>query len=159
MSTVDSQIIVAVSAVVRDVYEKLLGQHPQDRMAVWLARVVVILFGVLGVGIAWRGRGVFEAVLDAWAGLAAGLGPAIVLGCIWSRTSKIGVMVGMLIGVSLTLLWPTLLALVDNVNPSVAMHLGEIKLAFLVLSNLLMTVIVSLLTPGHAVRMPAGSEA
>lgn len=158
MSTVDSQIIVATSAVVRDGYEKLFGRHPQQRTAVWLARVVVVIFGVLGVLIAWRQKGVFETVLDAWTGLAAGLGPAIVLGCLWARTSKVGVIVGMITGVSLTLLWPTLLDLLPRIgllSESAVGHLDKIKLAVLVLSNLLLTVIVSLLTPPKAGGVPA----
>lgn len=152
MSTVDSQLIVAVSAVVRDGYEKLFGGHPSDRTAVWLSRIVVVAFGVFGVIMAWGGASVFETVLDAWGGLAAGLGPAIVLGCIWRRTARAGVIVGMLVGALLAQVWvwsPVMKGL-GSLAPALAAavpHLNDTKLAVCVLANLLLVVIITLVSP------------
>ena len=156
MSTVDSQIIVAVAAVVRDVYEKLLGGNPSDRAAVWLSRAVVIVLGVAGVSMAWTRGNVFEGVLDAWGGLAAGLGPAIVLACVWRRTSRAGVIVGMIAGVLLTQFWTQVMGLFERaggVLASMVEHLNSIELVVCVGVNLVLVVVISLL-----VRPRAASE-
>lgn len=154
MSTVDSQLIVAMSAVVRDIYEKLLGGHPSDRKAVTLSRVVVLGFGVLGVALAWRGSDVFGQVLDAWGGLAAGLGPAIVLGCVWRRASRAGIGVGMLIGMLLAQgwVWGPVMKLVAMAAPSAATHLEPIKLVVCFAANLVTVVAISLVRPAPPVK-------
>ncbi len=147
MSTVDSQIIVAVAAVVRDVYEKLLGGHPSDRTAVWLSRTVVIVLGVTGVSLAWQRLNVFEGVLDAWGGLAAGLGPAIVLACVWQGTSRAGVIVGMTAGVLLTQFWTPVMRLFEQAGGAwgeMVPHLNSIKLVVCVAVNLVLVIAISL---------------
>ena len=162
MSTVDSQLIVAVSAVVRDIYQKLLGGHPSGRAAVWLSRLVLVALGIGGLSIAWDPPAVFDKVLDAWGGLAAGLGPAIVLACVWRGANRWGVLAGMVVGVLLTQLWgPLTTALVslggawqgfvDLVNP--------IELVVCVGANLIVTVVLSLFLGGSAPGMGAATRA
>ena len=106
MSTVDSMLLVAVAAVVNDIYEKLFGGHPSGRVAVWLSRLVVVGLGIGGVVIAWGGKNVFDQVFDAWSGLAAGLGAPIILALTWKGTGRWGVALGMLVGVLLIFFWP-----------------------------------------------------
>jgi sodium/proline symporter len=48
---------------------------------------------------------VFGFVQDAWSGLAAGFGPALILSLRWKRTSGWGVAAGMLAGVATVLVW------------------------------------------------------
>lgn len=150
MSTVDSQIIVVVAAVVRDGYEKLFGGRPSDRAAVWLSRAVVLMLGAAGVAAAWGGRSVYGQVLDAWGGLAAGLGPAIVLGCLWKRTSRAGVIVGMITGVAMVQGWSGLLYGLEHVlrlPDSLVQDIHAVKLLITVLPNFACVVLVSLLFP------------
>lgn len=153
MSTVDSQIIVAVAAVVQDVYVKLLRGHPSGRGSVWLSRLVVFGLGGGGVAMAWQTKGVFSTVLNAWGGLAAGLGPAIVLGCIWKGTSRVGVIVGMIAGVALTQSWKTIMEAMTEAGGSLAAavpHLKSIELLVCVGLNVLLVVAISLVTPNKS---------
>jgi len=153
MSTVDSQIIVAVAAVVRDGYEKLFGGRPSDRTAVWLSRAVVILLGVGGVAAAWGGQRVYGQVLAAGGGLAAGLGPAIVLGCLWKRTSRVGVIVGMITGVAMVQGWSALLYALEhalNLSSSLVQDIHAVKLLITVLTNFVCVVLVSLVFPARS---------
>ncbi|UCG15894.1 MAG: sodium/proline symporter, partial [Phycisphaerales bacterium] len=151
MSTVDSQIIVAVGAVVRDGYQKLLGGQPADRTAIWLSRIVVVVLGAGGLTLAWQAKSVFAQVLDAWGGLAAGLGPAIVLGCLWRRTSRVGVIVGMMAGVALVQAWEPLMTILANAGwDRLATHLGSTKLFTTVVVNLVLVVLLSLGFPQRA---------
>jgi sodium/proline symporter len=149
MSTVDSQIIVAVAAVVHDGYEKLFNGHPSGRTAVWLSRCVVIALGVGGVAMAWERQKIFGVVLDAWGGLAAGLGPALVLGCVWRGTSRVGVIVGMVTGVLVTQFWPQIMAAFTSAGGALAEcvpHLESISLIICVGLNLLLVITISLLS-------------
>jgi sodium/proline symporter len=108
MSTVDSQILVAVSAVVGDIYGKLLGGEVRSSRGVWLGRLTGVLLGGAAFLLALQRRGVFEQVFDAWGGLAAGLGPAVCFSLLWSRTTFQGVLAGMLVGSLLVQVWPIL---------------------------------------------------
>ncbi len=153
MSTVDSQILVAVGAVVHDIYEKLLGGHPSGRVAVWLSRLVVLVLGVGGITMAWERSDVFSEVLDAWGGLAAGLGPAIVLACIWQRTSRSGVIAGMVAGVLLTQFWSQVMDVFTSAGGLLASsveHLNHIGFAVCVFVNLALTIVISLIVKPSA---------
>jgi len=147
MSTVDSQIIIAVGAVVRDVYEKLLGGHPSGRVAVWLSRLVIVVLGIAGITLAWEGESVFAKVLDAWGSLSAGLGPAIVLACVWKRTSRAGIIVGMIAGVLLTQFWTPIKTLFNGAGGSwsaVINYLDNISFVVCFAVNMLLVVVISL---------------
>jgi sodium/proline symporter len=148
MSTVDSQIIIAVAAVVRDIYEKLLGRHPSDKGGVLLSRIVLVGLGVGGIVMAWEKGNVFQGVLDAWGGLAAGLGPAIILGCVWKGTSRAGVIVGMITGFLMTQFWAQLMSLVKSAGlPDAVPHLQSTQLLVCVGANLILVILISLAAP------------
>ncbi len=110
MSTVDSQVIIAVGAIDRDLLDKLLGIRLSPKRAVLLARIVVLLLGGAGILIALSRENVFEKVLDAWGGLGAGLGPAVLLTVLWQRAHRIGITCGMVSGVLVVQFW-------DQISP------------------------------------------
>jgi len=108
MSTADSQLLVAASSVVRDVYDKLMrkGEEISQKKLVLYSRLVVIvlviialLFGLLAEDI------VFWLVLFAWAGLGAAIGPTSILALFWKGTTKAGVIAGLLTGTIITIVW------------------------------------------------------
>ena len=105
MSTVDSQLLVAASAVEQDVYIRLLGGRPRARMAVWIGRITVLALGAAALPIAWRRSSVFETVFDAWGLLGAGLGPAVILALLTRRANRWGVVAGMVVGASVANFW------------------------------------------------------
>lgn len=108
MSTADSQLLVAASAVVRDVYEKILkkgasvGQDKLIKISRWVVLFLVILALLLGFV---AGELVFWLVLFAWAGLGAALGRTSVLALFWKGTSKTGVIAGMITGAVVVIVW------------------------------------------------------
>jgi len=105
MSTVDSQLLVAASAVEEDVYIRLLGGHPDGRKAVWIGRVTVLALGAAALPIAWNPKSVFQTVFNAWGVLAAGLGPAIILGLLTRRTNRWGAAAGIAVGLVIAQFW------------------------------------------------------
>jgi len=108
MSTVDSQIMVAVSAVVQDVMVKIFGWKPSERACVRIGRAVTLALGAAGVLLALGRRNVFDQVFDAWSGLGAGLGPPIIFTLLWRRTTRGAVVAGMAIGFGTVFAWPHL---------------------------------------------------
>lgn len=108
MSTADSQLLVAASSVVRDVYEKIIckgKEIPQKKLVRYSRWVVVLLvvfsliFGLIAQNL------VFWLVLFAWAGLGASLGPTSILALYWKGCTKTGVILGLLTGTAVTVIW------------------------------------------------------
>jgi sodium/proline symporter len=139
ISTADSQLLVAASSVVRDFYEKILHRDdviPQRRLVLYSRIVVMLLvigaliFGVLAEDL------VFWLVLFAWAGLGAAIGPTSILALFWRRTTRAGVMAGLVAGTVVTIAWEK--------TPYLATRMYELVPAFF--AALLVTVVVSWLT-------------
>lgn len=106
MSTADSQLLVAASAVEEDIYIRLLGGHPRGKAGVWIGRVTVLALGAVAVPLAWDPRKtVFSGVLDGWGVLAAGLGPVVILALLSPRTNRRGAAVGIFVGLVISQLW------------------------------------------------------
>lgn len=105
-STADSQLLVSASAISHDLYVRLLGRHPDNRIIVLFDRLAVLLVGVTGMFVALgEVRVIFDFVLYAWAGLGAAFGPALILVLLWRRTSARGVLAGMVVGFSTAIVW------------------------------------------------------
>ncbi|MEX2532137.1 MAG: sodium/proline symporter [Gemmatimonadota bacterium] len=108
MSTADSQLLVGASAVVRDVYEKVIrrGQELPERRLVILSRAVVAVLVGAALLLGWVAEDlVFWLVLFAWAGLGAALGPTTLLMLYWRGTTLAGVIAGLLTGTITTIVW------------------------------------------------------
>ena len=139
MSTADSQLLVATSSVVRDVYEKVLrrGQTLPARHLVVVSRgvVVALVLVALGLGVVAQNL-VFWLVLFAWAGVGAALGPTSILALCSRRTTRAGVLAGLIVGTVTTIVW--------YYTPALKSRLYELIPAFFL--SLLATWVVSLLT-------------
>ena len=147
MSTADSQLLVAASAVVRDVYEKVLhrGETLPQRRLVFMSRATVAILVLLAIGFGMVAEQVvFWLVLFAWAGLGASLGPTSILALWWKRTTKAGVIAGVVAGTATTVIW--------YLVPALKSRMYELVPAFFV--ALVVTVVVSLMT-----RPPEEAEA
>jgi sodium/proline symporter len=108
MSTADSQLLVGASAVVRDLYEKVLrkGEETPQRELVFLSRAVVVLLVIAALILGWAAEElVFWLVLFAWAGLGAAFGPPLLLALYWKGTTRAGALAGVLTGAGVTIVW------------------------------------------------------
>jgi len=154
MSTADSQLLVGASAVVRDVYEKVLrrGEELPEARLVGISRGVVVLLVGAAVLLGWAASElVFWLVLFAWAGLGAALGPATILALYWRGTTAAGVLAGVGTGAVTTVVW--------YFTPALKERMYELIPAFLLAA--LVTMVVSRLTRGpdrveEAFRIMAG---
>ena len=106
-STADSQLLVSASAVSHDFIEKVLGTELTLPRRKIVERGALVFVGVVATGIALgEVRSVFTFVLDyGWAGLGAGLGPALIMTLLWRRATGPGVLAGMIVGVATAVIW------------------------------------------------------
>jgi Na+/proline symporter len=106
MSTADSQLLVATSALSEDIYHQLMNKEaPQGRL-VAISRIGTVLIGVIAFILALGAEEkVYWFVLYAWAGLGAAFGPGVVLSLWWKRTTKWGMFAGMVVGSVVTVIW------------------------------------------------------
>ncbi len=108
LSTADSQLLVVASTFVRDLYEKVLHKTKitDEKKKLSLSRIVVVFSGILAMALALiADELVFWLVLFAWGGLGASFGPTLILSLYWKRTTKSGIICGMLTGTFITIIW------------------------------------------------------
>lgn len=117
MSTADSQLLVAASALVQDVYAKIVRRNASPGRLMVLSRLATILVAGVALVLAFANEDlIFDWVAYAWTGLGASFGPPLLLALRWPGTTKAGALAGMLGGLSSTILWqnaPALGALLD----------------------------------------------
>lgn len=108
MSTADSQLLVAASSIVRDIYEKLINKGkeiPPSRLTL-LSRFSVLFLVILAILLGLYSQElIFWFVLFAWGGLGASIGPTILLSLFWKKTTKTGVIAGLLTGTIIVFIW------------------------------------------------------
>lgn len=106
MSTVDSLLLLASSAVVRDTMQKIIGSAKSDETLAGYGKVVTILIGVIGVVFAIEEvKFIFWFILFAWSGLGAAFGPVIICMLYYKKTTLAGVAAGMLGGFLTSVIW------------------------------------------------------
>ena len=117
MSTVDSQLLVAATALVEDVLRPLLTsatsatsakttKTPSDKHLLFASRCTVASIAVIAGLIAMDPQSqVLQLVAYAWAGLGASFGPAVLACLFWRRTTEAGLVAGMVAGAACTVIW------------------------------------------------------
>ncbi len=106
MSTVDSLLLLASSAVVRDTLQKIFGSEKTDAELAGYGKVVTILIGLIGIAFAIpEAQFIFWFVLFAWSGLGAAFGPALLGVLHYRKITGPGVAAGMLGGFLTSVVW------------------------------------------------------
>ena len=104
MSTIDSLLVIASSAITRDFYQKILRPDASEVRLTRLSRVVTLAMAVLALIIAMVSavlspdRTVFWMVIFGWSGIAASFCPVIILSLFWKGLSEIGAVAAMITG-------------------------------------------------------------
>ena len=109
MSTADSQLLVASSALAEDFYKALLNPTASSQRLVGVGRLAVVVIAVLAALLALSPEaGVLELVSYAWAGFGAAFGPAIILSLYWPRMNRHGALAGIVTGGVTVVVWKQL---------------------------------------------------
>ncbi len=118
LSTADSQLLVVASTFVRDVYEKILkkGRPIAETKKLKISRAVVIFSGMLALIMAYLAQDlIFWLVLFAWGGLGAAFGTTLIFSLYWKKTTRTGIVAGMITGTLVIILWKLYLSDVTRI--------------------------------------------
>lgn len=128
MSTADSQLLASASAVSEDIYRRLINPDADQATLLRLGRLATLAVGAVAFLLAWRADElVYSLVLYAWAGLGAAFGPPLLLALRWRRTSRAGVLAGLITGTVTVLVWynvPVLKAQLYEMIPGFVLSLA-----------------------------------
>lgn len=106
MSTADSLLLLASSAIVRDTMQKIMGSQKSDGQLASYGKIVTLIIGVIGIAFAIpEAQFIFYFVLFAWAGLGSAFGPVVLCLLYYKKTTSNGVLVGMLGGFLTSIVW------------------------------------------------------
>lgn len=104
MSTVDSLLVVASSAVTRDFYQQILHPGIDEKKLMGLSKKVTLILAILALGVALAvsvlspTRTVFWFVIFGWSGIAATFCPVIILSIFWNDYTEKGAIATMVTG-------------------------------------------------------------
>ncbi len=106
MSTVDSLLILASSAVTRDIVQQVLEPDWTERRLSLLGKLTTVAIGGAAIPLALAEvRLVFRFVLFAWSGLACAFTPVILCSLFWKGTTRAGAIAGMIGGFVTCVAW------------------------------------------------------
>ncbi len=130
MSTADSQLLVSTSAITEDFIHQFLGMEMTNKKLVTLSRITIVILGLFAYVIAvmseTQGNNIFSVVSYAWSGLGSAFGPALVLTLWWKKTTRHGIIAGLLTGFFTTIIW----ANIDFLQAAVTERLVSFVFAF-----------------------------
>ena len=122
MSTIDSLLVVASSAVVRDIYQQILHPKISLEKLTKLSRQVTFGMAIIALGLALTvaittpGRTIFWFVIFGWSGIAASFCPVIILSLFWKGYTEKGAMASIIVGFLSIPLFKFILASLDEVG-------------------------------------------
>jgi SSS family transporter len=122
ISTANSFLLVPATTFIKDIYLNFINKEidENDKKVVFMSRIIVVLFGLLALGVAFifkQSTTVFERALYAYTIYGAAITPVVVAALFWKRATKEAAITSILAGTVITLLWGEVLqkALVKGV--------------------------------------------
>ena len=140
ISSSDSYLLIAASAVAKNVYQGVIKKKATDKQVMLVSRITLLLIALIAIVIALDEQSViFKVVSFAWAGFGATFGPLMLFSLFWKRINRAGAIAGMISGAGMVFLWKLVISKLGGV-----FAIYELLPAFILSS--LCIVIVSLLT-------------
>ena len=152
ISSSDSYLLIAASAVSKNIYQGLINKKASDKQVMWVTRGVLIAISLIGILIALDENSViFQVVSFAWAGFGATFGPLMIFSLFWKRINRAGAIAGMLTGGVMVFVWKLVISKLGGI-----FAIYELFPAFVL--SCAAIVIVSLLTPKPSAEVEADFE-
>lgn len=106
MSTISSQLLVTSSSLTEDIYKTFFKRTASEKEMVTIGRLCVAAVAVLAGLLAMNpDSSILSLVGNAWAGFGAAFGPAVLFSLRWKRTTRDGVLSGMVVGAVTVIAW------------------------------------------------------
>lgn len=123
MSTIDSLLILASSAITRDFYQKILRPDLKDEDLTKFSRLVTVAMAIAALGIAillynlYPDRKIFWIMIFGWSGIAATFCPVIILSLFWKGYSEKGAIASMITGFASVILFKFVVSNMEGIGP------------------------------------------
>jgi len=104
MSTIDSLLILASSAITRDFYQKIFKPNLKSENLTMFSRSATVIMALMALGIAillyylYPDRKIFWVMIFGWSGIAATFCPVIIMSLFWKGYSERGAIASMITG-------------------------------------------------------------
>ena len=140
ISSSDSYLLIAASAVAKNVYQGVIKKKATDKQVMLVSRITLLAIALVAIIIALDEQSViFKVVSFAWAGFGATFGPLMIFSLFWKRINRAGAIAGMISGAGMVFLWKLVISKIGGV-----FAIYELLPAFILSS--ICIVVVSLLT-------------
>ena len=122
MSTVDSLLVVASSAVTRDFYQQIICPDIDEKWLMSFSKKVTLSLALLALGVALTvsvlspDRTVFWFVIFGWSGIAATFCPVIILSLFWNQYTEKGAIVSMVTGFLCVPIFKFIIPAIDGIG-------------------------------------------
>ena len=95
--------------------------------------------GIIAYGIAlfseYTGKTIFSVVSYAWSGLGSAFGPALLMTLWWKKTTRMGIIAGLLTGFFTTIIWVNIPYLNDKITERLSSFIFAITAIYLTSKN------------------------
>jgi len=104
MSTIDSLLVLASSAISRDFYQQIYKPDKTEKELAKISRIITLVLAVFAliiamiVAISIPERTIFWFVIFGWSGIAATFCPTIILSLFWKKFNEKGAISSMITG-------------------------------------------------------------
>jgi len=152
MSTIDSLLVVASSAISRDFYQQIFKPNKTEKELAKISRIITLALAVFAliiamiVAITIPERTIFWFVIFGWSGIAATFCPTIILSLFWSKFNEKGAIASMITGFLSVPLFKFGFASIDSIGIYFE-KLGELGPSFIL--AIIVGVIVSVVSTGQ----------
>ncbi len=122
MSTIDSLLVLASSAITRDFYQKIFRPDLKDEDLTKFSRLVTVAMAIAALGIAvilynlYPDRQIFWIMIFGWSGIAATFCPVIILSLFWKGYSEKGAIASMITGFMSVILFKFVVANIAGIG-------------------------------------------
>ncbi len=153
ISSSDSYLLIAASAVSKNIFQGLIRKKASDKQVMWVSRITVLVIATIAMILALDENSIiFDIVAFAWAGFGATFGPLMLFSLFWKRTTRAGAVAGMVSGAGMVFLWKLVISTLGG-----AFAIYELLPAFIFSS--IVIVVVSLLTKKPSAEIEEDFEA
>ncbi len=116
MSTADSQLLSASSAVSLDIYKGLINKDADEKTVMNVSRITVLVIAAIAFVLSLNpSSSIFGLVSYAWAGFGSTFGPLVILALFWRGMTNKGAIAGLIAGGVTVVLWHNLKGGIFNV--------------------------------------------
>jgi sodium/proline symporter len=106
MSTADSQLLVASSAVANDLSDRFSKERISESKLMWISRFAVVAIALIAMALALgENNSIMKLVSFAWAGFGSAFGATMIMSLFWKRINRQGAIAGIVVGALTAIIW------------------------------------------------------